>query len=186
MLKTNAELKELFQVKFDTEYEGFTGYPGSAAEFKSFLKSCLDAWIVGFECTSPVTVNPKPVPIVSASASAFVGPLILAIGGAIVFPTEMKNGFIAMINSTSLPPSGDYTGTGTTPIIAIDPLIPSPGDQAVYDVVYAMCYQYNTGEEFCANLANVIGNSMAVSGVTNCAHSNPGAPPSYPMPLIYS
>ena len=41
MLKTNAELKELFQAHFDTEYGGFIGYPLSAEEFRSVFKACI-------------------------------------------------------------------------------------------------------------------------------------------------
>lgn len=171
-LKTNSQLKELLQVHFDTLYEGFTGYPFSAAEFRAVIKSVIDDWVAGFELTDPLGAGPTTD--VSASGSAFVPPLIMEIDlDEIVFPDEMMAGFTAMINNTPLVPGGPYTD--------VVQMVPTPENGDVYAVVYTMCYQWNTGEEFCTNLANVIGDSMVGCGVTTGT-----IPPTSGLPLEFS
>ena len=183
-VKSSSELKELFQVKFDTEYAGFTGYPVTTAESKVFIESCVTAWIAGLENTGPASVDPKPVPVVAGAPSAFVAQLTLAIGGSItIFPTDMQGGWVAMISAVSIPPSGDYTGGGNT-IISITPLPGGAGGGAVFDAIMAIMSTFNTGDTFCSALADAFTGGIALSGITECLYAIPGSPPGV-GPLIF-
>jgi hypothetical protein len=186
MTLSASGLKALLQTRLDTGYGSFTSLPTSVSDFKSFFKSCIDTWLADFEASFPATVNPKPTPTISGSGQALVDQLIMAIGGSVVFPTEMKAGYLAMVNATSLPPGGDYLGVGVNPISAIIPMIPTPEDDDVYASINTLCGQNNTGEAFCQEVANVLTASLVLSGKTTCTHSNTPPPPSTNMNLWFS
>lgn len=184
-VKTNSELKELLQIHFDTEYAGFIGYPISNAETKSFIEEALTAWIVGLENTGPASVDPKPIPVVSGAPSAFVAQLTLEIGGSIsIFPTDMQGGWVSMMAAVGLPPSGNYTGSPTNPIISIVPLAGASGGAVIFSTIMAIMSTYNTGDEFCTALADAFTDAIALSGPTTCAYTIPGSPPGV-GPLIF-
>lgn len=173
-----AVLKVELQKFIDAEFGGFINFPGSPGEFKSKFSAAIDTWLSPIQVISPLTVAP-PTGIIGASGcgSAFSDKFTMA-HTAGTFHTDFVSGWISMVGTFILTPSGDYLGVGVNPIISITPLSNISGPAInLTSALSALMSTNNTGEEACNELANMVHTATILALVTTCTYTIPSSPP---------
>lgn len=185
MSLSKALLKTELQKFIDKLSPDFVYMPYTVEDMRAKFKAAIDIYLADIRVVTPSTVTPKDTQIdVSESGDAFKDELIFDIEAeTLVFHTEMASAYDAMIQAITMTPSGDYLGDGISAIQSIDPLLtpildefgqpetPASGSENVQADMFALCQQFNTGEEACEAIADTIHSNFTAILGTNCTYS---------------